>query len=486
MKRYLFLLLCFFQLQFSSAQSVDDTQARKAAIHFIMTQKSNSYYSITSVQQILSDDGVMLSYLFSLSPQGYIAVSADLSFYPIVAYSFVGCDSQFDNGNPLILLIKKDYSDRLQNKSKLSENFVEKNHSIWLSLCSNDHPTSKDTTFQQWPEAGSTTTGGWVITKWNQSSPYNSMCPMDLNAGSRSYTGCPATAMAQIINYHRSLNGTRFSDADDYYHNYGSNQFSIDDDYVAYGFPSFPQLNLYLDTLESKYGSNASLTNNDKAALSFACGVATKSVYGASGSGTFSVNQAYDGLVRMGYTTCQLLDTSVSDPLPQVIANIKDSMPALLAVVDQAWSTGHNLVIDGYNTDDFFHLNFGWGGSNDGWYNIPSGMPYNLTVFEGIIVNIKPADASGIKIIKENEAAFSIFPNPADDFAQLSLKPAHSGIFRIVLYDALGSPVSDRKIQADAGKNYQVKISLENISRGIYSYKVTGAYESWSGKLIKL
>ena len=45
-------------------------------------------------------------------------------------------------------------------------------------------------------------------------------------------------------------------------------------------------------------------------------------------------------------------------------------------------------MVDGYNTDGFYHLNFGWGGSYDGWYLLPDDLPYELTVIEGIIINI--------------------------------------------------------------------------------------------------
>ncbi len=48
------------------------------------------------------------------------------------------------------------------------------------------------------------------------------------------------------------------------------------------------------------------------------------------------------------------------------------------------------MAVDGYNTDGFFHINFGWGGSNSGWYLLPDQFPYNLTVVEGAIVDIEP------------------------------------------------------------------------------------------------
>jgi hypothetical protein len=46
------------------------------------------------------------------------------------------------------------------------------------------------------------------------------------------------------------------------------------------------------------------------------------------------------------------------------------------------------MVVDGYNTDGYYHINFGWGGSYDGWYLLPEELPYDLTVIEGVIVDI--------------------------------------------------------------------------------------------------
>ncbi|OQX70465.1 MAG: hypothetical protein B6D62_05015 [Candidatus Cloacimonas sp. 4484_275] len=74
--------------------------------------------------------------------------------------------------------------------------------------------------------------------------------------------------------------------------------------------------------------------------------------------------------------------------------NIIEAFPVHLAVVNQNWTMGHNVVIDGYNTDEYFHLNFGWGGTYNGWYLLPDEIPYGLTVIEGAIVDIFPAGVS--------------------------------------------------------------------------------------------
>ncbi len=62
-----------------------------------------------------------------------------------------------------------------------------------------------------------------------------------------------------------------------------------------------------------------------------------------------------------------------------------------LAVVTPAWDAGHNVVVDGYS-EEMYHLNFGWGGQYNGWYNLPDGIPYGLTVVEGAVVDLQPRD----------------------------------------------------------------------------------------------
>lgn len=109
-----------------------------------------------------------------------------------------------------------------------------------------------------------------LTTKWNQDYPYNMLCPADpLEDYAHSYTGCPATAMGQIINYLRTTQNTRFDDNDDYYANYASRQFHIDDDWETYQFPSFPQLNGLLDSVDATFQRGEELSDSLVAAVIF-------------------------------------------------------------------------------------------------------------------------------------------------------------------------------------------------------------------------
>jgi len=157
---------------------------------------------------------------------------------------------------------------------------------------------------------------------------------------------------------------------------------------VTYDFPSFPQLNSYLSTLQNHYLNHIPPTNTDKAALIFACGVAAHQVYSAGGSGTYGVSQALQAYQRFNCSTVTLLQANDPNLYGRLAHNMMDALPDHLAVVNQDWTVGHNLVIDGYNTDNYYHLNFGWSGSYDNWYLIPDELPYELTVIEGVIVDI--------------------------------------------------------------------------------------------------
>ena len=368
-----------FNFQYNNC-IVESDLAFKVAQDKIFELEKETEFSIKNYVEIIEKNREILCYVFNLNPQGYIVVSANFNLPPVLAYSFTSnAQNTLDENNALFDLLKTDLSLRLK--------YVKSINSNWNAYLFEDLETSRTEKIQQWPSEGSTLTGGWLETKWHQNAPYNNFCPIDPDSEMRSIAGCPAVAMAQILNYHQTINNVFFDDGDDYYHNY-ENFFWIDDDYVEYDFLSYPQLNSYLDTLVDHYKNQIPLTDNDKGALTFACGVAAKQVYTPSVSGTFGVNQAYDAYQKFNFTTIELLDEDDADLYERLTDNMINGLPAHIAVVNEDWTVGHNIVVDGYNTDDFYHINFGWGGSYDGWYLLPQDMPFELTVIEGVIVDI--------------------------------------------------------------------------------------------------
>ncbi|MBN2892695.1 MAG: thiol protease/hemagglutinin PrtT [Bacteroidales bacterium] len=382
----IFLMLCF---NFAISSPITTNQAKKIAENKLIYLE-NKTHQIYFVQEV-NDAKTIFYYVVNLKPQGFIIVSGDDELYPILAYSLTD-NYLFTNDesiNPLYNLLISDISTQLLNIDLISTESKNKRKTEWQFYLYDDLKSPNNKTFIQWPPQGTTSTGGWLETNWTQNSPYNAHCPIDPVTSARSIVGCPATAMGMILNYYQNLNGTTFTDADDYYHNYSGRQYNIDDDYETHDFLSFPEINIYFAEIEAKFENNELLTNDEKAALSFACGVAATQVFTSSGSGTFGVNQAYDAYQKFGFDDCILADDSNTELYSILAQNMKDGRPAHLAVVDGPPVTmGHNVVVDGYNTDNYFHVNFGWGGTYNSWYLIPEEIPYGLTTIEGVIMNI--------------------------------------------------------------------------------------------------
>lgn len=440
-----------------NAETVQIETAKKAVNSYLAYAGKANEFSINDLFAY-SEANQLYFYAASLNPAGYMIVSANDDLPPIIAYSF---QDDLSANNEFFTILKCDIAHRLASINQLSPETVKNREIEWKTLTNGTY--NPKILFQQWPPEGTTSTGGWLETNWTQNPPYNNLCPIDPVTGTRSYAGCPSTAMAQILNYHLTTNATRFDDSDDYYHNYAGRTFWIDDDFELHGFPSFPQLNTFLDTLDSHFQQGKLPTSQDKAALTFACGIAATQVYTSEGSGTFGVIQAYEAYQRFGVTTADLLYDGDFTLYTRLAQNMIDSLPAHLAIVDESWSTGHNVVIDGYNTNDFFHVNFGWGGSNNGWYLLPEQMPYNLTVVEGLIVDIMKDESVTVDEVK-NLFQFRMHPNPAQDFITIET----------AFYPALLtiSDLSGKKLFTETISNETNQIDLSGFQQGIYLLKL--------------
>jgi hypothetical protein len=481
-KYFFFIMLCAW-LGTSSlqvfARTTSYTEANLVAEKHLQRHGKSSGFSLNEGRLILSKD-VVIAYLFDLDPQGYIVIAGSDLISPVIAYSFESDFGTMDQGNPLFQLIKADLAYRIQYSTCLQNGSDNINVSLWEEMLSGDFKAINDLLFEQWPATGD----GWLKTNWTQNPPYSNFCPLDPVTGLRSYAGCPATAMAQIMNFHETTNSTHFDDADDYYHNYAGRQYWIDDDYDFADFPSFPELNTYLDTLNAHYLAEKALTNDDKAAMTFACGVAARQVFTSQGSGTFGVDQAYDAYLRFGCSTVELLDSTDADLYERMKQNIKDTLPVHLAVVDESWSTGHNVVVDGYNTDDYYHLNFGWGGSFNGWYLLPEEIPYELTVIEGVVVDILKRDITGIE--KTDLPAFEtrVSPNPVYDYASISFTTDYKSSITLRLFNSSGVELYKYEYLDQAPGNHSFPLTLKEQPAGIYFYLLKAGNSCGSGKII--
>ena len=308
---------------------------------------------------------------------------------------------------------------------------------------------------------------GWLNSHWTQDFPYNQLCPRDpVNGNAFSLAGCPAIAMGQIINYLRTTQDTRFTDDDDYNHYYAGRNYVIDDDWASLKFPSFPMLNEMLDSIDATFERGEELSDELAAALVFACGTALTQVYTSQSSGTFYVDQAYEAYQRFGFTDCMLIREPDSTMYATLISNLQAGYPAHLAVENPAGTVGHNVVVDGYReSDGKFHINFGYGGTLDNWYDIPDpNFYYGMPKVEGIILNIIPS--MGPLTVHENttKQALEVYPNPVSDILFIKNLPCETVEYSI--FNLMGQEMTTGSSSGT--------ISVAGLEKGIYFLQVKG------------
>jgi len=457
-----FWLLIVVNFQSASAQYVSNSMAMDAAQNWLQGRTTNQ---IQTSHQLLDQDGTCLAYCFDLSPQGYIILTANQSLPPIIAYSF---QNNYTNAsivqNPLEDMIIRDIGSRMGFYENAPPELTERNRNIWETLMETGYSQKS---FEQWPPAGSTSTGGWLETNWKQSAPYNKFCPLDQVTSNRRVAGCPAVALAMVIHYQKNLNSTQFSDDDDYFHNYAGRQYWIDDDHAAVDFPSFPRLNEYFDSIALKFPAYIPLTEDEIAALIFGCGVAARQVYTSEVSGTFGVDQAFDAYQRFAYLHSLLIYDSDTSFYTHMKNNMKNGIPVHLALLSSTGSGGHNVVTDGYNTDNYYHLNFGWGGSYNGWYLLPDEIPYNLTIVEGAIMDIGGTHVDVDEQFDSEISDIMVYPNPSNGPLNISFVLDESTYASIEIRNMHGSLISNLHSGELKAGNHKILFD-DDLNPGIY------------------
>jgi len=204
---------------------------------------------------------------------------------------------------------------------------------------------------------------------WDQSEPFNNNCPT--YEGEKTLTGCVATAMAQVMKYYNWPDkgvGRRSYEYD----------LEIDEEYV---YPmeitnySFEHTLDWGNMLNNYSGSYNSAQAKAVATLMMDCGVAAMMTWGleaAGGSG--AVNEdAVEGMVKYmkydsGMKLAKQSDYTQSKWNELIYNELSSERPVILGGCGETGEGGHEFVCDGYSKDGYYHINWGWSGSCNGYF----------------------------------------------------------------------------------------------------------------------
>ena len=199
---------------------------------------------------------------------------------------------------------------------------------------------------------------------WSQGYPYNMYCPIDPTTGTHCVTGCVATAMAQVMYYHRSHSINYTTELIPAYTTY-THQIhvnAIHDGSV-----------IDWENMIDNYGSNATESQKQAVAdLMKYCGAAVNMNYAADASGaSFSaIVYSLPKYFNYSYKTRDINRSAYSDNDWEELmySELSASRPVLYCGTKGDGDNGHAFVLDGYDGNGFFHINWGWGGISDGYF----------------------------------------------------------------------------------------------------------------------
>lgn len=390
MKKLFLFIICFTIPFFISAKSVQIDELRQCAIKAYQQRNSNigEDFSIKKMD-FFTNNGDTLMVLFHFSDNGFLMLSADDAATPVLAYS---TDHSIDMDNPApgafywfdlykaqIIQIKKG-------------NVPADNETVaaWAELRS-----------QMPAKNGKSVVVAPLITAlWDQGKYYNYYCPEDEAAGSsndyKCPCGCVALSMGMLL----------------YYYKYPVNPQGTAGISTNYG-------NFYVNLSQQTYNYDAILDevdsyNNEIAKLLWHCGISCGMDYAPDGSGAQSSDacEALKDHFKFKSTTNLVYrsEGSSSSWITKLKNNLNNARPLYYSGYTDE-SAGHAFICDGYDSDNLFHFNFGWGGYGNGYYlagDLNSGVGgfYN---WQCVIVNAVPdedPEFCSMKILTATEGTF--------------------------------------------------------------------------------
>ena len=312
------------------------TKARKQGSKGEITLSQQSYYVFPNTNS-----------------KGFTIVSGDDRLPEIVGYSSQG--SYDENNLPEGFVSFMKAYQNLYNKVNLGDAEALKNLAE-IKAWRNKKNASAASTSAVAPLLGNI--------EWDQTSPYNNMCPR-YDSVHVAATGCVATAMAQVMAYYKYPKQLK-ADIPGYVNRWNGIPMEIPTITREEGIYDW-------DNMLPKYNKEANATQQQKdavAKLMYHCGAAVQMNYGPESAAAVSATKLAK---YFGYDADLMMDlnraTFTLDKWMQIIdTELAAGRPVLYS--GQASDGGHQFICDGKDGEGLYHINWGWSGSQNGYFDL--------------------------------------------------------------------------------------------------------------------
>ncbi len=364
-KFYISLLLLLFTIS-SIAKPISEAKALETAKNFYLTQNKLNKFPLASVLPIYGKSQINAAAAKTVDPyfyaininggSGFVLISGDDAAIPVIGYAQEG---NYDQNNIPNSVEKWMAGYVVQIQEIRAKKLVADASVLALWKKYENAPTANSVSFDA-------SVAPLCATKWNQNPNYNASCPYDVSKSQLTVTGCVATAMAQIMKF------WNYPAAGKGFHSYNHSKYgtlSANFANTTYNWSSMP--------------NSISSSNSAIATLMYQVGVSVDMNYGVASTGgsgayvitnaspvthcsEYALKQYFDyktslqGVERVNYTATAWINL--------LKAELNAGRPILYAGFGNGG--GHCFVADGYDANDFIHMNWGWGGAYDGYFAI--------------------------------------------------------------------------------------------------------------------
>ncbi len=438
-------------LRKSDAQTMSATSAMK------QVWNSNRLHSDASVIRTLSNSDPTFYVFTPTQGKGFVIVAGDDAMKPILAYSY---DGEFPDDDEVPCC--------LEWWMEEMDGYITQLRSEGTTYC--------DDVAQQWAnpmvaDADSPTSLNLTTALWAQGSPYNQQCPQV--RGQYCQTGCVATSHAIAMRYHQwPKQGTGSTTA---YTTRSSNiRVEARNLEHEYDWDTMPTSDM------SKYGATSEQTEA-VAGLMADLGALFQLNYGVTSTGGYSgiswsnayMYQNMDYSSSMYWAYADGFDNE-EDYYELIRNSIAECGPVLCRGSNSSGS-GHIFVLDGYDDNNYFHINWGWGLGYNGDFMLPD---INYTNEQRALIDLKPREAGEADeaIIRLYSTGMTMDGKPdivsTKEFSLSMLRVqniavvAFTGYFVVALTDSEGNikeEISD-VMERTSKLNSEDHISYQNIS----------------------
>ena len=326
----------------SSPISINNTSR---VVESTIQKFSDTILEIKNMESV-SEEGIDLFYIYHLEPKGFVMVSADDRAFPLLGYSFEN-NFKLEGAPSNINWLINNYKDQILNL--INANAIQNNQVRieWEEYL--QEKSSRDETRNVSP---------LIDAEFDQSGAWNNALTV---FGFYGPVGCVAVSMSQIMHY------WGYPEQGE-----GSNSYNEDD----YGtlFIDFSTTFYDFDNMAALYATSASQQ------LLYHTGVSVNMDYDNSGSGASvegvypSAEYAFENFFKYNeYINVRYKENFTDTEFRNILKNeLEYNRPILYSgYEDSNYNGGHAWNIDGYQNNNL-HCNWGWGGWNNGYFNLTS------------------------------------------------------------------------------------------------------------------